>query len=81
MPLELSCTVEGPRSSMPDSTIDPGSWGDVSPPAAFLFVCPLLSKFPGVLMQSKLLIAWLPGELSVILHDVLDGALLCEANI
>lgn len=66
---------------MPDSAVDPGSWGDVSPQTTFLFVCPLLSKFPGVLMQKKLfLIAWFPGELSVILHVVLDDALLCEAN-
>lgn len=67
---------------MQDSTVDPGSWGDVSPPATFLFACPLLSKFPGVLMQNKLfLIAWFPRELSVILCVVSDGALLCEANI
>lgn len=66
---------------MLDSAADPGSQGDVSPPATFLFVYPLLSKFPGVLMQNKVfLIAWFPGELSVILHVVLDGALLCEAN-
>ena len=67
---------------MPGSAVDTGSCRDVSPPAAFLFVCPPLSKFLGVLMQNKLfLIAWFPGELSVILHVVLDGALLCEANI
>lgn len=67
---------------MPDSTVDLGSRGDVSPPATFLLVRPLLSKFPGVLMQNKLfLAAWSPGELSVILCVVLDGALLCEANI
>lgn len=67
---------------MPGSTVDPGSWGRVSPPATFLFICPLLSKSPGALMQNKcLLIAWLPGELSVILCVVLDDALLSEANI
>lgn len=67
---------------MPDSTVDSGSQGDVSPPATFLFVSLLLSKFPGVLMQNKLfLIAFFPQELTVILCVVLDGSLLCEVNI
>ena len=67
---------------MPDSTVDPGCQGHVSPPATFVFFCPLLSKFHGALMQNKLLLAaWFPGVLSVILHAVLDGALFCEANI